>query len=90
METVAIDMADNSGIQAHLTPAHLLPKISMEQMRKLEVNFKQNRNPSELEICIISAEVGISEQDTKKWFEHRLACWRQSQGLPANSRSVND
>ena len=26
----------------------------------------------------------------QKWFEHRLACWRQSQGLPANSRSVND
>lgn len=26
----------------------------------------------------------------QRWFEHRLARWRQQQGLPANSGSVND
>ena len=26
----------------------------------------------------------------QRWYQHRLACWRQQQGLPANSRSIMD
>ncbi|XP_076464179.1 homeodomain-only protein-like [Babylonia areolata] len=79
-----------AGIQAHLSAPHQLPPLSLDQQEKLEENFRSNRNPSELDVVIIAAEVGLPEIVVKKWFQHRLACWRQKQGLPANQTSVND
>ncbi|PVD29827.1 hypothetical protein C0Q70_09084 [Pomacea canaliculata] len=79
-----------SRIQAHLFPPELLPALTADQEKKLEANFASNRNPSDLDVILIAAEVGLTEYHVKKWFEHRLACWRQKQGLPANSGSVND
>ncbi|KAK7489589.1 hypothetical protein BaRGS_00019223, partial [Batillaria attramentaria] len=82
--------AMSSPIQAHLSSPHQLPPLALEQQAKLEENFRNNRNPSDLDVVILAAEVGLSEHTVKKWFEHRLACWRQKQGLPANSGCVND
>lgn len=77
-------------IEARLFPPHALPKVKKEQHRKLEDRFRECRNPTESDIILIAAEVGISEQETKVWFEHRLAIWRRQQGLPANSQAVYD
>ncbi|KAL8615731.1 hypothetical protein ACOMHN_007484 [Nucella lapillus] len=79
-----------AGIQAHLSAPYQLPPLSLEQQGKLEENFKDNRNPSDLDVVIIAAEVGLPEDVVKKWFQHRLACWRQKQGLPANQTCVNE
>ncbi|CAG5126439.1 unnamed protein product [Candidula unifasciata] len=79
-----------AGIQAQLSPPNRLPRMSEYQLKLLEKNFQSNRNPSDLDITLIAAEVGLSETEVKRWFEHRLARWRQQQGLPANSGSVND
>ncbi|GFS03098.1 homeodomain-only protein [Elysia marginata] len=79
-----------SGIQAHLSPPSQLPRVTEYQLKSLEANFKDNRNPSDLDLTLISAEVGLPESEVKHWFAHRLARWRQQQGLPANSTSVND
>lgn len=77
-------------IRAQLTPGHQLPRITAEQMMVLETNFKQNRNPNDLEITFIAAEAGMAEADVRLWYQHRLAVWRQRQGLPANSGYVNE
>ncbi|XP_060076585.1 homeodomain-only protein-like [Ylistrum balloti] len=77
-------------ITAHLTPPYLLPKMRMEQERVLEENFRKNRNPTDLDVTLIAAEAGLMDDDVKIWYGHRLACWRQQQGLPANSGSVKD
>lgn len=52
-------------IRAQLTPGHKLPKLNVDQMTSLEENFKQNRNPNDFELSLISAEVGLSEQDAR-------------------------
>lgn len=52
-------------IQAHLKPSHLLPKIRLEQEKVLENNFKQNRNPSDLDVTLFAAEAGLSEDEVK-------------------------
>ncbi|CAL1539207.1 unnamed protein product [Lymnaea stagnalis] len=77
-------------INAQLSPPHQLPRMAEDQLKALEDNFQKNRNPSDLDITIIAAEVGLSETAVMRWFEHRLARWRQQQGLPANSGSVNE
>lgn len=79
-----------AAIQAHLTPANLLPSVRDEQRERLEKEFQGNRNPSEFEVELLAAEVGLSTYDVKRWFQHQLACWRQQQGLPANGGSVTD
>ncbi|RUS70789.1 hypothetical protein EGW08_021448 [Elysia chlorotica] len=79
-----------SGIQAHLSSPSQLPRVSDYQLKSLEANFKDNRNPSELDLTLISAEVGLPESEVKHWFSHRLARWRLHQGLPANSTSICD
>ncbi|XP_076460528.1 homeodomain-only protein-like [Babylonia areolata] len=77
-------------LEAHLSAPHQLPPLALEQQEKLEENFRVNRNPSDLDVIIIAAEVALPEEVVKKWFQHRLACWRQNQGLPANQSSVQD
>ena len=52
-------------IRAQLTPGHQLPRITAEQMMVLEANFKQNRNPNDLEITFIAAEAGMTETDVR-------------------------
>ncbi|KAK3579942.1 hypothetical protein CHS0354_020838 [Potamilus streckersoni] len=83
-----MDLSKGS-IRAHLTEYQSLPRLSLSQTSLLEENFKQNRNPTELEVVLYAAEAGITEEDVKKWFQHRLAVWRQQQGLPANSGHIN-
>ena len=54
-----------SGIQAHLSPPNQLPRVTEYQLKSLEANFKDNRNPSELDLTLISAEVGLPESEVK-------------------------
>ncbi|GFO12668.1 homeodomain-only protein [Plakobranchus ocellatus] len=54
-----------SCIQAQLSPSSQLPRVSEYQLKNLEANFKDNRNPSDLDITLISAEVGLSESEVK-------------------------
>jgi len=69
---------------ARLSPPGLLPRVRREQHKKLEEHFKECRHPTETDLILISAEIGLEEQEAKTWFEHRLALWRKQQGLPAN------
>jgi hypothetical protein len=75
-------------IEALLLPTSQLPRLADDQLKSLEDNFQRNRNPSDLDIAIIAAEVALKESAVRRWFEHRLARWRQQQGLPANSCSI--
>lgn len=58
-------MMFTSSIRAQLTPGYKLPKINGDQIVVLENNFKQNRNPNDFEIALISAEAGMPENDVK-------------------------
>ncbi|CAG5116523.1 unnamed protein product, partial [Candidula unifasciata] len=49
------------GIQALLSPSSQLPRLDEDQLKCLESNFQKNRNPSDLDIAIIAAEVGLEE-----------------------------
>lgn len=53
------------GIQAQLSPPNQLPKLTDDQLKCVESNFQSNRNPSDLDITIIAAEVGLSEIEVK-------------------------
>ena len=57
--------ASMSGIQAHLSPPNQLPRVTEYQLKTLEANFKDNRNPSDLDLTLISAEVGLPEPEVK-------------------------
>ncbi|XP_023242897.1 homeodomain-only protein-like [Centruroides vittatus] len=76
-------------IQAHLSPEWKLPLVKNYQEDKLELAFLKDKNPQSHDLMIIAAETGLDIQEVKVWFEHRLAKWRQSQGLPANGSFVN-
>lgn len=54
-----------SRIQAHLFPPELLPALTTDQEKKLEANFASNRNPSDLDVILIAAEVGLTEYHVK-------------------------
>lgn len=54
-----------AGIQAQLSPPNWLPRMSEYQLKMLENNFQSNRNPSDLDITLIAAEVGLSETEVK-------------------------
>ena len=54
-----------AGIQAHLSAPHQLPPLDLDQEEKLEANFLCNRNPSDLEVMIIAAEVDLPEDTVK-------------------------
>lgn len=78
-----------SAIHANLQPSYRLPMVQGYQEQYLESVFQRNKNPNVSDLIILAAEVGLPVQAVKVWFEHRLARWRQSQGLPANWRMVN-
>lgn len=60
------DMSVSStNIQAQLTPSTSLPKTTPEQEKLLQSSFSNNRNPTELDLILIAAEVGLSEDDVK-------------------------
>lgn len=54
-----------AGIHAHLSAPHQLPPLALDQRQKLEENFRANRNPSDLDVVIIAAEVGLPEDIVK-------------------------
>ena len=54
-----------AGIHAHLSAPHQLPPLALDQQQKLEENFRANRNPSDLDVVIIAAEVGLPEHTVK-------------------------
>ncbi|XP_043829369.1 homeodomain-only protein isoform X2 [Dromiciops gliroides] len=65
--------------------------ITEEQVEILEFNFnKGNKYPDSTTLLLIAAEVGLTEEQTQKWFKERLAQWRQSEGLPSECGSVTD
>ena len=55
----------STNIQAQLTPSTSLPKTTPEQEKLLQSSFSNNRNPTELDLILIAAEVGLSEDDVK-------------------------
>lgn len=55
----------STNIQAQLTPSTSLPKTTPEQEKLLQSSFSHNRNPTELDLILIAAEVGLSEDDVK-------------------------
>ena len=55
----------STNIQAQLTPSTSLPKTPPEQEKLLQSSFSHNRNPTELDLILIAAEVGLSEDDVK-------------------------
>ena len=59
-------------IRAQLTPGHQLPWTTAEQMKVLETNFKQNKNPNDLEITFIAAEAGMAETDVRIGINSRI------------------
>jgi hypothetical protein len=63
--TAGTSMMFTSSIRAQLTPGYQMPKIRGDQLDVLEKNFKQNRNPNDFELALISAEAGMSENDVK-------------------------
>lgn len=77
-------------VAAKLLPPNALPKVHKDQYDKLEEHFINCRNPTDTDIILVAAEVGLSENEVKAWFIHRLAIWRRQQGLPANCGYVND
>ncbi|XP_013882778.1 homeodomain-only protein [Austrofundulus limnaeus] len=67
------------------------PKLSEDQVKVLEQNFnKVSKHPDGTTLLLIAAEVGLSEEDTEKWFKQRYAKWRQAEGLPPKLGSVLD
>ncbi|XP_074640932.1 homeodomain-only protein-like [Tubulanus polymorphus] len=77
-------------IEARLVHPDKLPKMNDVQNKLLEKYFQSNRNATEIDLIILSAEVDLSQQDVLVWYKNRLALWRKQQGLPANRGSVND
>ncbi|KAL0596162.1 Homeodomain-only protein [Plecturocebus cupreus] len=60
-----------------------------DQVEILEYNFnKVHKRPDPTTLCLIAAEAGLSEEETQKWFNKRLAEWRRSEGLPSECRST--
>ncbi|XP_001370308.3 homeodomain-only protein isoform X1 [Monodelphis domestica] len=65
--------------------------LTQDQVETLELNFnKGNKYPDPTTLLLIAAEVGLTEEQTEKWFKQRLAQWRQSEGLPSKCGSVRD
>ncbi|XP_074132477.1 homeodomain-only protein [Sminthopsis crassicaudata] len=65
--------------------------LTEEQLGILEDSFnKGNKYPDPTTLLLISAEIGLSEEQTEKWFKQRQAQWRKSEGLPSECRSVTD
>ncbi|XP_027692022.1 homeodomain-only protein isoform X1 [Vombatus ursinus] len=65
--------------------------LTEEQEEILECSFsKGNKYPDPTMLLLIAAEVGLSLEQTEKWFKRRLAQWRKSEGLPSECRSVTD
>ncbi|KAJ8247416.1 hypothetical protein GJAV_G00246140 [Gymnothorax javanicus] len=65
-------------------------ELTEDQINQLEDNFIRNKHPNETSLIIISAECGLSEEETTKWFQKRNAQWREAEGLPAKKGSVMD
>ncbi|XP_034545372.1 homeodomain-only protein [Notolabrus celidotus] len=66
------------------------PKLSEEQVKLLEENFKVGRYPDGTSLMLIAAECGLSEDETRKWFHLRNEQWRQAEGLPVGRGKVYD
>ncbi|XP_069482514.1 homeodomain-only protein isoform X2 [Ambystoma mexicanum] len=65
--------------------------LAVEQLEILEKNFSNVcRQPDGATLMLIAAEASLSEEETSEWFKRRLAKWRESEGLPAQRRSVTD
>jgi len=62
-------------------------RLTEEQQEYLERQFQKTKNPHPSEMMLIAAETGLSEEEVKGWFAHRMAMWRRDQGLnPVSSR----
>ena len=51
-------------IDARLFPPEGLPRVKRDQHRKLEERFRECRNPTGIDITLIAAEVGLTDEQT--------------------------
>ncbi|XP_055341571.1 homeodomain-only protein-like [Paramacrobiotus metropolitanus] len=77
-------------LKARLANPQDLPRIRMDQEQILMEFFRKDKNPQVADINIIAAELGLQPYQIRTWYQHQLAYWRLSQGLPANNRKVYD
>ena len=54
-----------TSVEARLAAPEALPKVKREQQRKLEEYFKESKNPTDTDILLIGAEVGLTEAETR-------------------------
>ncbi|XP_043194979.1 homeodomain-only protein-like [Amphibalanus amphitrite] len=78
-----------SPVSPQLSPSRELPPLSESQQAALEESFRANRNPHDSDLMLLAVEQGVDEAQIRRWFSHRLACWRQEQGLEPNGRRVD-
>lgn len=64
--------------------------LAEEQTKVLEDSFTKTKYPDGTTLMLIAAECGLSEEDTQKWFDLRIALWRKAEGLPSELGSVLD
>ncbi|KAM9376168.1 homeodomain-only protein [Pholidichthys leucotaenia] len=65
--------------------------LSQEQINILEENFRKLcKHPEGVTLTLISAETGLTEEETLAWFKWRNSQWRKAEGLPAKEGSVLD
>ncbi len=65
MSSLSLSTPNPQYVDARLSPPQILPKINREQHKKLEERFKECRNPNDIDLMLIAAEVGITELDTR-------------------------
>ena len=54
-----------ASVEARLAAPEALPKIKRDQQRKLEEYFRESKNPTDTDILLIGAEVGLTESETR-------------------------
>lgn len=52
-------------IEARLSSPSNLPRVKRDQLKVLEDRFRETRNPTESDLMLIAAEVGLSEEHTR-------------------------
>jgi len=67
----------------------LVANLHTDQLYQLENFFEQNRNPTEPQLDILAAEVGLDEKTIRIWYEQRLSAWRVTQGLGAYQANIS-
>ena len=54
-----------SVVEARLVAPDALPRFKRDQHRRLEDQFRECRNPTDTDMMLIAAEVGVDEYECK-------------------------